>query len=579
MTIRSWMLRQLGGVAAEEHTAAVQAAEARGGFEVYGEAYKANLESYEASGQVTNESAMQMSAVYACIRILAETVGSLPLKIFERQARGRREAPEFYLYGLLHDMPNPQMTAMEFREVTQAHLVSWGNAYSRRKIDGRGRVVELWPLHPAGILQDAYRDGRRFYQYQDPRSGKTQWYSADEIWHLRGLGDDGRWGYNPIALMRKGIKLGMAAETFGQKFFQNDARPGVIIEHPARLKDEAYERMKKSWAENHQGPKNYWKPDILEEGAKLHEVGIPPEDAQFLETRKFQIIEIARIFRVPPHMLAELDRATWANIEQQSIEFIIHSIRPWLVRWEQSIRMELMTEAERARYYPEHVIEGLLRGDIQSRYAAYAVGRQNGWLSANDIRELENMNPIDGGDVYLVPLNMVPADKIEDQKPENDPNPTNKADPESDPHPEDSPEPTPAARGLNLDPVLKDALGRIYRRELNDVRKKAEKLLKNGDLDEFRAFLHEFYEQHAGFCAAQLGPVLNAAGLESGTEMGEKVAQNGLEAVMDQLLDAETRSFGEILSDVDYFLHDIDARIAAEAREIIEGIIPGGRNA
>jgi HK97 family phage portal protein len=574
MSIRSWILEQLGGIAAEEHTAAVQAAEARGGFEVYAEAYQANLESYEASGQVTNESAMQMSAVYACVRILAETVGSLPLKIYERQARGRREAAEHYLYRLLHDSPNPQMTAMEFREVTQNHLVSWGNAFSRKVIDGRGRVVELWPMHPGDLVQDAYRDGRRFYQFQ--AGGRPRWYAEDEIWHLRGLGDDGRWGYNPIALMRKSIKLGLAAENFGQKFFQNDARPGIVIEHPARLNDPAYERMKKSWAENHKGPKNHWNPDILEEGAKLHEVGIPPEDAQFLETRKFQIVEIARIFRVPPHMLAEMDRATWANTEQMGIEFITHSLRPWLVRWEQSIRKELMTEEERARYYPEHVIEGLLRGDIQSRYAAYAIGRQNGWLSANDIRGLENMNPIDGGDVYLVPLNMVPADKIEDQKPGNEPDPAHS---ESDSSPDDGANPTPAARGVDIGPALRDALGRIYRREQNDVGEKARKLLKNGDLDGFRTFLSGFYGRHAGFCEAQTAPILKIVGIDRADEYGKNIAKRSQERVEKCLLNAETRSFGAILAEVEAVLSEIEERLDESADEILDGMTQGGRDA
>jgi HK97 family phage portal protein len=555
------MLKQFGGVAVEEFTTAVQAAEARGGFEVYQEAYNANLEAFEESGEVTNESALRMSAVYACVRILAETVGSLPLKVYERQPRGRREAPEFYLYDLLHNTPNPQMTAMEYREVTQNHLVAWGNAFSRKVIDGRGRIVELWPIHPTEIVQDAYRNGQRYYQYRSGGSTKKKWLSSDEVWHLRGLGDDGRWGYNPIQLMRKGIKLGMAAENFGQKFFENDARPGIIIEHPARLQDAAYERMKKSWAQNHEGSRNHWKPDILEEGAKLHEVGIPPEDAQFLETRKFQINEIARIFRVPPHMLAELDRATWGNIEHQSIEFIIHSIRPWLVRWEQSIRLELMTAEERVRYYPEHVIEGLLRGDIQSRYAAYAVGRQNGWLSANDIRELENMNPVDGGDVYLVPLNMVPADQIGKQDAG------------------DGADGGETARKVNLTPVLRNALGRIYRREWHDVGEKARKLLKNGNLEGFRAFIGTFYEQHAAFCEEQMEPIVTAGAVENRAGIGESIAKRSLEGVEKALAEAETRSFGEILADVEAFLRGIEARASEMMDEILEGKMRGGENA
>jgi HK97 family phage portal protein len=393
------------------------------------ESWRSNAEAVE--GTLTPDSSMRLSTVYSCVRILAETIASLPLLIYEKIDRGKQRAQNFYLYELLHDRPNGRMTAFEYREVVQSHLALWGNAYSHIIYDSQGRIEELWPLHPAGILQVQERAGVLYYLYQPPYwdpyselsmfpTGKANWYSEAEIWHLHGLGDDGQRGYSPIALMRRAVSLGLNAEKYSDNFFRNDARPGIVIEHPAALSDPAYERLRAEFENKHGGVKNAHKPMILEEGMKLHEVGIPPKDAQFLETRKFQVEEICRIFRVPPHMVADLDRATFSNIEQQSIEFVKYSVTPWLERWEQSIEKNLMLPDERRRYFVEHLVDGMLRGDIKSRYDSYALGRQNGWLSANDIRDMENMNPVEGGDAYLIPLNMTPAGEA--VNPENDGN-------------------------------------------------------------------------------------------------------------------------------------------------------------
>jgi HK97 family phage portal protein len=381
--------------------------EKRGWEDVAIEAWRMNASA--AGANVTPESAMRMAAVFSAIRILGEDVGSLPLFIYEKLERGRRKAPEMYLSSLF-DQPNPNMTSMEYREVIEAHLAAWGNGYSRIESDGSGRPKALWPLHPGSLIQTEKRNGIKYYQFRSG-DGKNPWYSQFEIWHLHGLGDDGERGYSPIQLMRRAVGLGLSAEEFGAKFFENDARPGIVLEHPARLSDPAYKNLKESWNEELQGSAKSHQMRILEEGMKLHEVGIPPEDAQFIETRKYQVTEIARMFRLPPHMLADLEHATFSNIEHQSIDYVRGSLRPWLVRWEQSIGKNLMLPEERVRYYARHSVDGLLRGDIQSRYAAYNQGRNGGWLSANDIRELEDMEPIEGGDIYLVPLNMVPADQ------------------------------------------------------------------------------------------------------------------------------------------------------------------------
>ena len=338
--------------------------------------------------------------------------GQPALILYERTAQGKRRATDHYLYPLLHDRPNPVMTAFQFREVQQASLALWGNAYSRIIWDARGRVTELWPMHPGGMLETRADElGRRLYHYQHS-DGYLEWIPEDEVWHIPGLGGNGRDGYSPIGLMRRTIGLAMDAEEFGARFFQNDARPGIVLEHPKALGDKAYANLKESLGEEHQGVTRSHKPMILEEGMKLHEIGIPPEDAQFLQTRQFQVREIARIFRVPPHMIGDLEQATFSNIEHQAIEFVVHTIRPWAVRYEQSIAMSLLLPRDRERFYAEHLVDGLLRGDITARYAAYAIGRQNGFLSANDIRQLENMDPIKNGDIYLVPMNMIPADQV-----------------------------------------------------------------------------------------------------------------------------------------------------------------------
>lgn len=226
-----------------------------------------------------------------------------------------------------------------------------------------------------------------------------------------------------MRLAREAIGMALATEEYGARFFGNGAKPGGVLEHPGKLSKEAQDRLRTSWNEMHQGLSKQHRIAILEEGMSYKQIGIPPEDAQFLETRKFQLNEIARIFRIPPHLVGDLERATFSNVEQQSIDFVVHTIRPWLVRWEQAIKLKLFTPTERRRFFAEFVADGLLRGDIKSRYEAYAIGRQNGWLSADDIRELENMNPLpdDTGKVYLVPLNMVPADKVYEQFKQTDP--------------------------------------------------------------------------------------------------------------------------------------------------------------
>ena len=363
--------------------------------------------------QVDELRALQTSAVYACVKILAETVASLPLHLFKKGKGGKSEMAEQHpLFSCLYEMPNDEMTSFEFREMMMTSLLLWGNAYAR-KIRKNGHVTELWYLKPQ--LMTVERDtqtGKIKYTYSDDITNQTYEYKPEQIFHVKGLSLDGVTGLSPISQAREAVGLSLATEEYGAKFFGNGARPGGVLEHPGILKDP--EKLRESWNKVYQGTRNSHKVAVLEEGMKYHTIGIAPEDAQFLETRKYQVNEICRIFRVPPHLVGDLERATFSNIEHQSIEFVQHTIRPWLVRWEQAISRSLLDEKERLLYFSRFNVDGLMRGDYKSRMEGYAIGRQNGWLSANDIRHLEDLPPIpkeQGGDAYLVNGNMTAVSK------------------------------------------------------------------------------------------------------------------------------------------------------------------------
>lgn len=360
---------------------------------------------------VTESSALRFSAVFACIKILSESSSMLPLKLYRRTASGKSPDPAHPLYRLLHSSPNPEMTSMGFRQTLGGHLTSWGNAYAEIEWDKAGRPIALWPLPPNATVPFRSNAKKLFYEVTTP-SGEPRILGADEVLHLRGLSRDGITGYSPIGLAREAIGLGLAAEEFGSRFFGNGALPGFLLKHPGILGEEGRKNLRDSWNEEHQGLSRSHRLGILEEGMGVEKIGIPPEDAQFIELRQFQVRDIARIYRVPLHMLADLEKgASFASVEQMSLEFVMYTLMPWLVCWEQEISRSLLLPSEQEIWFAEHLVSGLMRGDMKSRYDAYAIGRQWGWLSADDIRELENMNPLpDGqGKSYLVPLNMASA--------------------------------------------------------------------------------------------------------------------------------------------------------------------------
>ena len=365
---------------------------------------------------VTERSAMQMTAVYSCVRILAEAVAGLPLHLYRyKEDGGKEKALDHPLYLLLHDEPNPEMSSFVFRETLMTHLLLWGNAYAQIIRNGKGEVIALYPLMPNRMVVDRDIHGQLYYQYTrsteeaPTMKGVTVNLPPSDVLHIPGLGFDGLVGYSPIAMAKNAIGMAIACEEYGAKFFANGAAPGGVLEHPGTIKDP--QRVRESWQSTFGGSGNSNKIAVLEEGMKYTPIGISPEQAQFLETRKFQINEIARIFRVPPHMVGDLEKSSFSNIEQQSLEFVKYTLEPWLVRWEQSIQRTLFSPEEKKRYFAKFNVEGLLRGDYASRMSGYATARQNGWMSANDIRELENMDRIpaeEGGDLYLINGNMLP---------------------------------------------------------------------------------------------------------------------------------------------------------------------------
>lgn len=381
---------------------------------VNGNVYSFFMGASSSGRRVTERTAMQMTAVYSCVRILSETLASLPLHIYESSETNSRKATKHPLYKLLHDEPNPEMTSFIFRETLMTHLLLWGNAYAQIIRNGKGEVLALYPLMPDRMRVDRDEYGQLYYEYMlsdsdanAKESGAVR-LSTQDILHIPGLGFDGLVGYSPIAMAKNAIGMAIATEEYGAAFFANGATPSGILTHPGVIKNP--EAMRESWSKGF-GGRNSHKVAILEEGMNYTPISIAPNEAQFLETRKFQLNEIARIFRVPPHMVGDLEKSSFSNIEQQSLEFVKYTLDPWVSRFEQAMTRRLLTDDEKKKYYIKFNVDGLMRGDYQSRMNGYATARQNGWMSANDIRALENLDLIsdeEGGNLYLINGNMLP---------------------------------------------------------------------------------------------------------------------------------------------------------------------------
>lgn len=451
--------------------------------------------------RVNSSTAMYNVAVYACINILSRTVGSLPLNLYHRLPNGGKEkARKHPAYKLVRYMPNPEMTAMRYRSTGQGHLAACGNTYSYIdwNLSGRdaGYPKAIWPLRPDrvqvertnGVLKYTYVPG------SDDRSGLGSFeIPRGYMMHIPGFGYDGIMGYSPITLAREAIGLGLATEQFGARFFGAGTHPGIIVEHPGVISKETFENLRKSLSETYSGLGQSHRLMLLQDGMKFNKVVIDPKDSQFLETRKFQINEICRLFLVPPHMIADLDRATFSNIEEQGIEFVVHTMRPWFVLWEEELGRCLLREDERGDYFFEFDVDALLRGNIEKRYTAYAQGKQWGWLSTNDIRGRENMNPVDGGDLYMVPLNMIPAQDAGNTFDKTSPKEKNSMIYRK--------RLEGAFRG-----VFADAAGRVIRKETKAIRQALKKL----EGEPLQAFLSDFYRDMPGYISRQMLPVFSS---------------------------------------------------------------------
>jgi HK97 family phage portal protein len=363
------------------------------------------LESPTAAGvDVDENTALKFSPVFAAVRKISETVASLPLHVYQEGPKGKQKALNHPLYSILHLQPNPELTRMQMWEALMSHLLLWGNCYSHIQRNMGGQIMALWPLDPSRMtVKRPDPNGTLVYEYRMTDNGEVVNFPPWEILHIAGLGFNGLMGYSIVSLAREGIACGLAYEEYSARFFSNNATPAGFIEVPGILNDESRKNIRKDWYATYGGVSKSQLIGIIGQGMKFNPVSVQARDAQFLESRKFQVAEIARWFNIPPHMIFDLERSTNNNIEQQSLEFVIYTLRPWLVRIEQAIKIKLIYEAN---ITAEHRVEGLLRGDTATRTAYYIAGKQWGWLSSNDIRELENMELIEDGDEYLTPMNM-----------------------------------------------------------------------------------------------------------------------------------------------------------------------------
>jgi HK97 family phage portal protein len=362
---------------------------------------------------VDEMSALRLTAHYACIRVLAESVSTLPICIYQGAPQEAAIEIEHPLTPLLNARMNDLMTSVVGREILHSHVVGWGNGYSEIEFNQAGQVQALWPIPPNRVKVERSGNQDVVYRITDFDNNSIR-MEKERIFHIPGLGFDGLKGYSPIAIARRTLGLSVGAEEFGVRFFENDARPGVVLKHPGGLSDKAYNRLKGTWQDEHGGVINAWRPRILEEGMDIAQIGLPGLDMEFINTRKFQVIEVARLHRVPPHMIMDLERGTFSNIEHQSLEFVKFTLRTHLIRWEQAINARLLMGAR--NLYAQHDVDDLLRGDFKTRMEGYGVAVQWGIKTRNQIRGIESDPPLppdQRGDEIMVPQNMVFVTDIE----------------------------------------------------------------------------------------------------------------------------------------------------------------------
>ena len=456
-----------------------------------------------ASGVSVDENmALTQSTVYACVRVISEDLASLPLILYQRVGEGKERAFDHPLYSILHDAPNPEMTSMSFWEAMLGHLLLWGNFYAYIQRDTMGRVRGLWPWVPWEVTPKRTEAGDVAYQLN--RGGQQVDYPADLVFHVPGYGFNGLMGLSAISLHRETVGYALGMQEYGARFYDNDASSQFLLVLPNKMSDKARGNLISSWENRHKGIKNRGKTGILEEGVDVKTIGITPIDAQYLETRKFTRTEICSIFRVPPHMVMDLERATFSNIESQALSYVSGTLRPHATRIERTILTKLLTATERKTLFAEHLFEDLLRGDVVSRNTAYNVARLGGWMNADEIRARENMNPMpDGqGQVYFVPKNYGDLAKIGEAPPPPPPQivvPAEEVEPTEPRSFEyrtltDSQKRRMAEYKYNVansfKPVIEDAVRRTTSKEVKDLKAMAKKA---ADVGHFTQMVEEYY--------------------------------------------------------------------------------------
>lgn len=465
---------------------------------------------------VSESSSLKFSAVFRAVDLLAKHIAMLPLHVYERTGdRTKRRAVEHPLYRLLLLAPNSEMTPYNYKHVAMAHVLLWGNHYAEIEWNAAGYPVGLWPLRPDRMELRRTPGGDLVYRYELPGSDGKVELPAYRVLHVRGFTLDGLTGKSVIGYARETIGLGLAAEEFGARFFDNDARPGGVLQHPNVLSEPAYERLQKSWESRHGGLSRSHRMAILEEGMSYTEIGIPPVDAQFLETRKFQVTDVARWFGVPPHKLMDLERSTFSNIEHQAIEYVQDSLQPWATNYEQAIDRQLLLDTERPRLYCKFALDALLRGDSTARHSSYGSGLQNGYYSVNDVRKLEDLDPVDGGDQHFRPLNMAPLDAPFLPAPASAA--ARQADLLAREHSAGARETRAAFEARSIaaarqstiqahGALFEDVFGSLTRREANDIGNQLDRLAEMTELER-TAWLNGFYERFAEVLFDKLLPV------------------------------------------------------------------------
>lgn len=495
---------------------------------------------------VTPNTALQLATVYACVRVLAESVAMLPLILYERTASTRNPATDHPLFPILHSLWNPEITSVEARMALMYWLALYGNGYAQIVRDRGGRIAELWPLAADRMtLERTSKNAPLRYLYQED-GGKPKPFSASEILHVRGLSTNGVMGLSPIATARNAFSKSQARSQYDEAFYLNGARPGGVLQHPGKLTDNAYNRLLKSWEDRHKGADAAGKVAILEEGMQYASMAIPQTDQQFLESQKYDANQIAAIFHVPAHMINDLERATFANIAEKGQEFVDYTLAPWFTVWEQAIARDLLSVSERTRYYAKHKAQALLRGNPTERGAYYTTGLQNGFLSINDVRDLEDMNPVDGGDTHFVQLNMAPLDMAvtgvtmsaqteppaQEQARSHEPGCTcgqheRRTAQRADGDVTEDLRLSRVEMARAMYPVLEDAARRLTRREVRDVKRQVDKLLAAGSVAAFRDWLEKFYRDEwapvvVDVLKAPMSSYARQAMLAAAAELGEK---------------------------------------------------------